>query len=43
MRATRDTMLISPPLSWTKADVDEWAALTKQALDLAAKDVGVKV
>jgi len=43
MRATRDTMLISPPLSWTKADVDEWAGLTKQALDLTAKDVGVKV
>jgi putrescine aminotransferase len=43
MRATRDTMLISPPLSWTKADVDEWAGLTRKALDLTAKDVGVKV
>jgi putrescine aminotransferase len=43
MRATRDTMLLSPPLSWTKADVDEWAGLTKKALDLTAKDVGVKV
>jgi putrescine aminotransferase len=42
MRATRDTMLISPPLTWTKADVDEWAGLTKQALDLTAKDLGVK-
>ena len=41
MRATRDTMLISPPLTWTKADVDEWAGLAKQALDLTAKDVGV--
>jgi len=41
MRATRDTMLISPPLTWTKADIDEWAGLAKQALDLTAKDVGV--
>ena len=24
MRATRDTMLISPPLIWTKADIDEF-------------------
>jgi putrescine aminotransferase len=43
MRATRDTMLISPHLSWTKADVDEWAGLVGKALDLTAKDVGVKV
>jgi putrescine aminotransferase len=43
MRATRDTMLISPPLTWTKADIDEWAGLTKQALDLTAKDIGVAV
>jgi putrescine---pyruvate transaminase len=41
MRATRDTMLISPPLTWTKGDIDEWAGLTKQALDLTAKDLGV--
>jgi putrescine aminotransferase len=41
MRATRDTMLISPPLTWTKDDVDEWAGLTKKALDLTAKDLGV--
>jgi len=41
MRATRDTMLISPPLTWTKADVDEWFGLAKRALDLTAKDVGV--
>ncbi len=41
MRATRDTMLISPPLTWTKADIDEWAGLTRKALDLTAKDVGV--
>ena len=41
MRATRDTMLISPPLTWTKADIDEWAGLARQALDLTAKDLGV--
>ena len=43
MRATRDTMLISPSLTWTKDDVDEWAGLTRKALDLTAKDVGVKI
>jgi putrescine aminotransferase len=42
MRATRDTMLISPPLTWSKADVDEWAGLARKALDLTAKDLGVK-
>ncbi|HEY4161841.1 MAG TPA: aspartate aminotransferase family protein [Dongiaceae bacterium] len=42
MRATRDTMLISPPLMWTKDHIDEWAALTRKAIDLTAKDVGVK-
>jgi len=41
MRATRDTMMVSPPLTWTKADVDEWAGLARQALDLTAKDLGV--
>ncbi len=39
MRATRDTMLISPPLSWTKADIDEFIALTHRALDLTLADV----
>jgi putrescine aminotransferase len=42
MRATRDTMLISPPLMWTKDHIDEWAALTKKAIDLTAMDIGVK-
>lgn len=41
MRATRDTMLISPPLTWRKAEVDEFITLTSKALDLTAKDVGV--
>ncbi len=41
MRATRDTMLISPPLIWTKGDIDDFMKLTKEALDLTAKDIGV--
>lgn len=39
MRATRDTMLISPPLTWTKGHIDEFMALTKKALDLTLADV----
>jgi putrescine aminotransferase len=39
MRATRDTMLISPPLIWTKAHVDEFIDLTRKALDLTLADV----
>ncbi|HVJ42485.1 MAG TPA: aminotransferase, partial [Dongiaceae bacterium] len=41
MRATRDTMLISPPLTWTKGDIDDFMKLTKEALDLTARDLGV--
>jgi len=39
MRATRDTMLISPPLIWTKTNVDEFIDLTKKALDLTLADL----
>jgi len=39
MRATKDTMMVSPPLTWTKADIDEFMRLTTIALDLTAKDV----
>jgi putrescine---pyruvate transaminase len=39
MRATRDTMLISPPLSWTRTEIDEFIALTRRALDLTLADV----
>jgi putrescine aminotransferase len=39
MRATKDTMMVSPPLTWTKADIDEFIRLTTIALDLTAKDV----
>ena len=41
MRATRDTMLISPSLTWTKGNIDDFMKLTKEALDLTAKDVGL--
>ncbi|MDY0885623.1 aspartate aminotransferase family protein [Dongia soli] len=41
MRATRDTMLISPSLTWTKGDIDDFMKLTQEALDLTAKDVGL--
>jgi putrescine aminotransferase len=42
MRATKDTMMVSPPLTWTKADIDEFMRLTTIALDLTAKGVGRK-
>lgn len=42
MRATRDTMLLSPPLTWTREHVDECIKLFRAALDATAKDVGVK-
>ena len=41
MRATRDTMLLSPPLMWTKGHIDEFMKITKVALDATAKDVGL--
>jgi len=34
MRATRDTMLLSPPLTWTRAHIDEFAEILSRALDL---------
>jgi putrescine aminotransferase len=39
MRATRDTMLISPPLIWTKSNIDEFIELTRKALDLTLADI----
>jgi putrescine aminotransferase len=39
MRATKDTMMVSPPLTWTRENVDEFVRLTTIALDLTAKDV----
>lgn len=39
MRACWDTMVFSPPLCITEAEVDEWAALTRKALDATLDDV----
>lgn len=38
MRATRDTMMVSPPLTWTRDDINEWAELARQAFDLTLAD-----
>ncbi|MGI9512620.1 MAG: aspartate aminotransferase family protein [Anderseniella sp.] len=39
MRACWDTMVFSPPLCITEAEVDEWASLTRKALDATLEDV----
>jgi putrescine aminotransferase len=38
MRATRDTMLLSPPLIWTRDHIDEFIGLVHKALDLTLAD-----
>jgi len=38
LRATRDTMLISPSLTWSKAHIDEFMTILKKGLDLTLKD-----
>ncbi|HEY9547920.1 MAG TPA: aspartate aminotransferase family protein [Kiloniellaceae bacterium] len=40
-RAVRDTMVMSPPLIITRAEIDELVARLAKAIDLAAKDLGV--
>ncbi|GAB4372264.1 MAG: aspartate aminotransferase family protein [Kiloniellaceae bacterium] len=40
-RAVRDTMVISPPLIISKAEIDELVARLAKAIDLTAKDLGV--
>ncbi len=39
MRACWDTMVFSPPLCITEAEVDEWAILARKALDATLEDV----
>ncbi|MFD0917726.1 aspartate aminotransferase family protein [Pseudahrensia aquimaris] len=39
MRAVGDTMILSPPLIWTRETIDEAAAICKVALDKAAADL----
>jgi putrescine aminotransferase len=40
MRATRDTMLLSPPLIWTKAHIDEYVTQARKAFDEVARGLG---
>jgi putrescine aminotransferase len=39
MRATGDTMILSPPLIWTKATIDMAVERIRKALDLAERDL----
>ncbi len=41
MRAVRDAMVISPPLTITKDEIDRLIAVLRKAIDLTAKDVGI--
>ncbi|MDE2238725.1 MAG: aspartate aminotransferase family protein [Rhodospirillales bacterium] len=43
MRATRDTMLFSPPLSITEAEIDLFAAMAKKAFEATFADVRSEV
>jgi putrescine aminotransferase len=40
-RAVRDTMVVSPPLIISHAEIDELVARLGKAIDLAARDLGV--
>jgi putrescine aminotransferase len=40
-RAVRDTMVVSPPLIISHAEIDELVARLGKAIDLTAKDLGV--
>ena len=41
LRATGDTMILSPPLIWTRETIDMAIDRIEKALDLAARDLGV--
>ncbi len=41
MRAVGDTMIVSPPLVITEAEVDELVRLARKALDLTAAEIGI--
>lgn len=43
MRAVRDTMVVSPPLTITTEQIDEFADLARCCLDTAARDLGIAV
>ena len=39
MRATGDTLIMSPPLTWTRKTIDSAVAITKEAIDKAAAEL----
>ena len=41
MRAVRDGMILSPPLTFTRDDIDATVAIAKTALDATAADLGL--
>ncbi len=41
MRAVRDAMVFSPPLTISRSEIDELVSRAKHAIDLTAKDLGV--
>lgn len=41
MRAVRDGMILSPALTFTKADIDTTVEIARKALDLTAADLGM--
>ncbi len=41
MRAVRDAMIVAPPLTMTRAEIDELVALAGRCLDLTAQRLGL--
>ena len=41
MRAVRDGMILSPPLTYTRDDIDATVAIAGTALDATAGDLGI--
>ncbi|MHA1153930.1 MAG: aspartate aminotransferase family protein, partial [Alphaproteobacteria bacterium] len=41
LRAVRDAMVMSPPLSITAVEIDRMMDILREALDRTAKDVGL--
>jgi len=41
MRATKDSMILSPPLIISRAEIDELIGVARHCIDLTAKDIGV--
>ena len=41
MRAVRDAMILSPALTYSRADIDETVRIAAQALDATADQLGL--